>query len=128
MYPAASQPVAVPIQPTSAGFYPGQPAGSTMVQFSTQNVSRQQPRDYIIYSLFSFVYMGNPFCLGLMALIYSIKARDQKVVGDIEAAKKHASTAKYLNIAASITVGISFVICIIIYSVVIGRGIARSHV
>ncbi|XP_077374217.1 dispanin subfamily A member 2b-like isoform X2 [Festucalex cinctus] len=124
MYPAASQPGVVPMQPArSAGFYPGQPDGSTVVHLSPVNVSTQRPRDYIIYSLFSFVYMGNPFCLGLAALIFSIKARDRKVVGDIEGAKKHASTAKYLNIAASIIFGILVLIVIITYSVVLDRAI-----
>ncbi|KAJ8343215.1 hypothetical protein SKAU_G00305440 [Synaphobranchus kaupii] len=57
------------------------------------------PRDHIVWSLFNFFYM-NAFCLGFVALYFSIKARDRKVVGDLEGAREYGSTARCLNIVA----------------------------
>uniref|UniRef100_A0A3B3HHF8 Uncharacterized protein n=1 Tax=Oryzias latipes TaxID=8090 RepID=A0A3B3HHF8_ORYLA len=60
----------------------------------------EPPKDHIIWSLCSFFYF-NPMCLGLAALIFSIKSRDRKVVGDLEGARHYGATARYLNIAQS---------------------------
>ncbi|KPP66391.1 dispanin subfamily A member 2b-like, partial [Scleropages formosus] len=82
-----------------------------------QGVTREQPRhpgetrvlmvpaaippvqDHIVWSLCSFMYT-NFCCIGLVALIYSIKARDSKVIGDLEAAQKYGWTAYRLNCCA----------------------------
>uniref|UniRef100_A0A3B3SP49 Uncharacterized protein n=1 Tax=Paramormyrops kingsleyae TaxID=1676925 RepID=A0A3B3SP49_9TELE len=61
--------------------------------------STPPPRDHILWSFFNFIHC-NPCCLGLIALYYSIKARDQKVLGDLEAAREHGSKARSFNIAA----------------------------
>ncbi|KAJ8249089.1 hypothetical protein GJAV_G00231060 [Gymnothorax javanicus] len=61
--------------------------------------SAPPPRDYIVWSLFNFMHM-NPFCLGFVALYFSIKARDRKVLGDIDGARDYGSTARCLNIVA----------------------------
>ncbi|XP_054949859.1 interferon-induced transmembrane protein 5 [Pan paniscus] len=58
------------------------------------------PRDHLIWSVFSTLYL-NLCCLGFLALAYSIKARDQKVVGDLEAARRFGSKAKCYNILAA---------------------------
>uniref|UniRef100_A0A3Q1F4D6 Uncharacterized protein n=1 Tax=Acanthochromis polyacanthus TaxID=80966 RepID=A0A3Q1F4D6_9TELE len=63
-YPSAS----VPLQ----GVPYGQPEGPGMVQHTTVNIIEEPPKDHIIWSIFSFVYL-NPFCLGLAALIHSVK-------------------------------------------------------
>ncbi|XP_074490043.1 dispanin subfamily A member 2b-like [Sebastes fasciatus] len=63
----------------------GQPGGPTVVQCTTVNISTEPPKDHIIWSLLCFMY-SNHFCLGLAALIFSIKARDRKVAGDLEGA------------------------------------------
>uniref|UniRef100_A0A8C7U970 Uncharacterized protein n=1 Tax=Oncorhynchus mykiss TaxID=8022 RepID=A0A8C7U970_ONCMY len=55
-----------------------------------------QPRDHIIWSLCSLVY-GNPFCLGMLAVYFSIKSRDRKMVGDLEGARKLGKTACCFN-------------------------------
>uniref|UniRef100_A0A3P9I233 Uncharacterized protein n=1 Tax=Oryzias latipes TaxID=8090 RepID=A0A3P9I233_ORYLA len=55
--------------------------------------------DHIIWSLCCFLY-SNPLCLGLAALIFSIKSRDRKVVGDLEGARHYGATARCLNIAS----------------------------
>uniref|UniRef100_A0A671UCC2 Uncharacterized protein n=1 Tax=Sparus aurata TaxID=8175 RepID=A0A671UCC2_SPAAU len=85
--------VAVPLQGRYDGF-PGQPGGPAV-----------PPKDHIIWSLCCFVY-SNPLCLGLAALIFSIKARDRKVAGDLEGARLYASTAHCLNIWATVLVSI----------------------
>lgn len=64
------------------------------------DVSKEMPPDYFIWSLICFSWV-NPCCLGLAALIHSVKARDRKVMGDIEGARENGSTAKTLNIVAS---------------------------
>uniref|UniRef100_A0A668SUZ9 Interferon-induced transmembrane protein 3 n=1 Tax=Oreochromis aureus TaxID=47969 RepID=A0A668SUZ9_OREAU len=82
-----------------------------------QQVITESPKDHIIWSLFSFVY-ANPFCLGLAALIYSIKARDRKMVGDVDGARHYGSTARSLNIAATVIAVTGFLIFIIIFILV----------
>ncbi|XP_067396530.1 interferon-induced transmembrane protein 5 isoform X2 [Emydura macquarii macquarii] len=59
------------------------------------------PRDHLIWSIFNIIYM-NCCCLGLVALAYSVKARDQKVAGDVEAARRFSSKAKCYNILATV--------------------------
>ncbi|XP_004441080.1 PREDICTED: interferon-induced transmembrane protein 5 [Ceratotherium simum simum] len=61
---------------------------------------RPPPRDHLIWSVFSTLYL-NLCCLGFLALAYSIKARDQKVAGDLEAARRLGSRAKCYNILAT---------------------------
>ncbi|XP_030055375.1 interferon-induced transmembrane protein 5 [Microcaecilia unicolor] len=59
------------------------------------------PRDYLIWSIFNTIYM-NLCCFGFMALVYSVKARDQKVAGDVDSARHYGSKAKCYNILATI--------------------------
>ncbi|KAM7085148.1 interferon-induced transmembrane protein 5 [Molossus nigricans] len=61
---------------------------------------RPPPRDHLIWSVFSTLYL-NLCCLGFLALAYSIKARDQKVAGDLEEARRLGSKAKCYNILAT---------------------------
>ncbi|XP_029290363.1 dispanin subfamily A member 2b-like [Cottoperca gobio] len=91
---------------------PGQPGGSTTAQYTTVNISTEPPKDHIIWSLSNFVFV-NVFCLGLVALIFSIKL-DRKVAGDLEGARRHGSTAKYLNISATVLTSTIVLIYIII--------------
>lgn len=58
------------------------------------------PRDHLIWSVFSTLYL-NLCCLGFLALAHSIKARDQKVAGDLEEARRLGSKAKCYNILAA---------------------------
>lgn len=107
-----------PLQGSTYDDHPEQPEGSPLVQHTTVSITTEPPKDHIIWSLFCFVYL-NPFCLGLTALIYSIKARDRKLSGDLEGAQRYGSTARRLNIAATIlgtTVFLIFIISIIVLS------------
>ncbi len=60
-----------PGQPGQHGQH-GQPGVATAVQYTTVNMPAELPKDHIIWSLLCFVY-SNPCCLGLAALIFSIK-------------------------------------------------------
>uniref|UniRef100_A0A3Q0RZW3 Uncharacterized protein n=1 Tax=Amphilophus citrinellus TaxID=61819 RepID=A0A3Q0RZW3_AMPCI len=93
--------------------HPGQYGGSPLVQHTTVNITTDPPKDHIIWSLLCFVHL-NPCCLGLAALIHSIKARDRKMVGDVEGARRYGSTARQFNIAATVLSVVVFVIFIIV--------------
>ncbi|XP_025765082.1 dispanin subfamily A member 2b isoform X2 [Oreochromis niloticus] len=111
---------AVPLQGVSYGELPIQP---TVIQQTAVNINTDKPviieypQDHIMWSICCFVY-ANPFCLGLVALLYSIKARDRKVAGDVDGARRYGSTARNLNIAATIIAAIGFLIFIITFTVI----------
>uniref|UniRef100_A0A3B3X491 Uncharacterized protein n=1 Tax=Poecilia mexicana TaxID=48701 RepID=A0A3B3X491_9TELE len=100
---------------------PGQSGGPTVVQHTVVNVPTEPTRDYLVWSLWNLIY-GNIFCLGLAALIYSVKARDRKMVGDQVGARGHASTARVLNIAATVLTSLTFILCIVVPIVVTAQG------
>ncbi|XP_019748902.1 interferon-induced transmembrane protein 2-like [Hippocampus comes] len=127
MNPAASPNDAVPMKATTSDEDAGQASGPTVVEVNTVDENTPRPPDYIILSLFSFVYFGNPFCLGLAALICSIKARDRKVVGDLEAAQKHAYMAKRLNFLALSFFGLFVFLLVVVYAFLVASA-KRRHV
>ncbi|XP_076742172.1 dispanin subfamily A member 2b [Maylandia zebra] len=96
----------------------GQPGGSVLVQHTSVNIVTEPPKDHIIWSLLCFAY-SNPCCLGLAALIYSIKARDRKVVGDLEGARHYGATARQLNVTSTILVALGLLFFIITMIVVL---------
>ncbi|XP_068253942.1 dispanin subfamily A member 2b-like [Nyctibius grandis] len=96
--------VAIPLQPPGRGAAPdGDPAG--------------QPRDYVLWSLlnvlmgYALLYLG---CLCFPALVFSIKARDCKVLGDLEGARRHGARAKALNIICSVLIALAVVTLIVV--------------
>ncbi|XP_060033339.1 interferon-induced transmembrane protein 10 [Erinaceus europaeus] len=56
--------------------------------------------DYYLWSIFNFVYL-NFCCLGFIALAYSLKVRDKKLLNDLEGAVEDAKTARLFNITSS---------------------------
>uniref|UniRef100_A0A8C4RJ91 Uncharacterized protein n=1 Tax=Erpetoichthys calabaricus TaxID=27687 RepID=A0A8C4RJ91_ERPCA len=66
-------------------------------------------KDHVLWSLFSFYFM-NYFCLGLIALWYSIKSRDQKVARNIQLARIYGEKAKCFNIIVSVMAGVTILI------------------
>lgn len=105
----------VPMQQNKYGRIP-EHHEEVMVHHTTVHVPNlPPPRDHVIWSLCSFVY-GNPFCLGLVALYFSVMSRDRKVVGDMEGAKSYGSTACCLN-TASLALLMLMVIAMIIFFV-----------
>ncbi|KAF1386539.1 hypothetical protein PFLUV_G00095910 [Perca fluviatilis] len=117
----------VPLQGRYDGL-PGLPGGSTAIPYTTLNMPPEPPKDHIIWSLCCFLY-SNPCCLGLAALIFSIKARDQKVAGDLEGARHYGSTARCLNIWATVLFSISVLIIIITTIIVLiqANKVIRDH-
>ncbi|XP_066558993.1 interferon-induced transmembrane protein 5-like [Amia ocellicauda] len=73
------------------------PANSTVINMGP---NAKPPKDYLIWSLCNTLYV-NFCCLGFFALVYSVKARDQKVLGDLRAARDYSNKAKWYNILAS---------------------------
>uniref|UniRef100_A0A3P9LIW1 Uncharacterized protein n=1 Tax=Oryzias latipes TaxID=8090 RepID=A0A3P9LIW1_ORYLA len=107
----------VPFQGTPQHMYPGPRATTAAGGQNTIVLQAEPPSDHIIWSLCCFLY-SNPMCLGLAALIFSIKSRDQKVVGDLEGARHYGATARCLNIAATIIVSITVIIVITVLAVI----------
>uniref|UniRef100_A0A3P9MPJ2 Uncharacterized protein n=1 Tax=Oryzias latipes TaxID=8090 RepID=A0A3P9MPJ2_ORYLA len=93
--------------------YPGQLHTTTAAGgHNTIVLQAEPPKDHFIWSLCCFLY-SNPLCLGLAALIFSIKSRDRKVVGDLEGARHYGATARCLNIVATIIVCLTVIIAIV---------------
>ncbi|XP_037539006.1 dispanin subfamily A member 2b-like [Nematolebias whitei] len=109
----ACPPEAVALQGRGPGRFPGQPGGPNVVQYTTVNIVAEPPSDYVVWSICNFIY-GNMFCLGLAAFIFSIKSRDRKVVGDHQGARHYSSTARCLNIWATVLNIIILLFCIIL--------------
>ncbi|NXL52989.1 IFM3 protein, partial [Podilymbus podiceps] len=69
------------------------------------------PQDFVLWSFFNTMFC-NPFCLGFIALVFSIKARDRKIAQDPGTAGSYGRTAKHLNIAAACLGIVVTIICI----------------
>ncbi|XP_028649356.2 dispanin subfamily A member 2b-like [Erpetoichthys calabaricus] len=81
-------------------------------------------KDHVLWSLFSFGYL-NCCCLGLVALWYSIKSRDQKLAKNLTLASGYGASAKRFNIAATVLSVIVFIIVIAIYATTIAAAISQ---
>ncbi|KAJ3615375.1 hypothetical protein NHX12_017436 [Muraenolepis orangiensis] len=86
----------------------------------TSDAQAVHPRDHIIWSIFNLINM-NPCCLGLVALYYSVKARDMTIAGDLRTAEMYGGRALCFNIAALVVFCVIAVIIIITTSVVISK-------
>ncbi|NXC46187.1 IFM1 protein, partial [Penelope pileata] len=102
-------PALPPYQPLAAGVDMEGLPRSTVVAMETP--PPPPPRDHLAWSLCTTLY-ANVCCLGFLALVFSVKSRDRKVLGDYSGALSYGSTAKYLNITAQL-LNIFFVILII---------------
>ncbi|XP_069824452.1 dispanin subfamily A member 2b-like [Dendropsophus ebraccatus] len=93
------------------------PLKETLIQVESTKVTvapDQAPvRDHVIWSILNTFYM-NFCCLGLVALIFSVKSRDQKLVGNHNGARSYGATARSLNIASSVLTIVWFLITITI--------------
>lgn len=88
---------------------------STTVQMTN---SAPPPKDFLVWSIYSLVYW-NPCCLGLAALIFSVRSRDRKVTGDLEGARHYGRKACYLNITALLLIVLVLIIIIASHSAII---------
>ncbi|XP_075998602.1 dispanin subfamily A member 2b-like [Genypterus blacodes] len=81
---------------------PAKAGGTTKVQYTVVDIRPElKVRDHLIWSLFTLFYY-NICCLGMVALSFSVKARDRKVAGDRAGAKHHGSSAFYANVCGTI--------------------------
>ncbi|XP_056454146.1 dispanin subfamily A member 2b-like [Gadus chalcogrammus] len=78
----------------------------------------EHPRDYVVWSICSFFH-ANPFCLGLLALIFSFKARDMKVIGDLQRAREYSKWALGLNVAALIILTLTILSLVIVLIIIL---------
>uniref|UniRef100_UPI00358EC9EE interferon-induced transmembrane protein 1-like n=1 Tax=Myxine glutinosa TaxID=7769 RepID=UPI00358EC9EE len=85
-------------------------------QNSAPTPGMKTPTDYLAWSLFNFVFL-NGFCLGYVATVYSIRSRDRRQMNDPVGAAEHASTARALNIAATVISSFILLIAIILVGV-----------
>ncbi|XP_060758778.1 interferon-induced transmembrane protein 3-like [Neoarius graeffei] len=90
----------------------GRGAGTVVVSMP------EHPPDYAVWSICSFIY-GNPCCLGLIALIFSMKSRDRKMVGDMTGAKTYSSKVCLLNGIGLALIIISTIIFIVVSVVLV---------
>ncbi|KAG9475731.1 hypothetical protein GDO78_003898 [Eleutherodactylus coqui] len=93
------------------------PLRDTTIQIESTKVTvasdKPPVRDHIVWSILNTVYM-NFCCLGLVALIFSIKSRDNKLIGNQKGAKKYGGNARSLNIASSVLTVLWILITLII--------------
>ncbi|XP_054355915.1 interferon-induced transmembrane protein 3-like [Pongo pygmaeus] len=73
--------------------------------------------NHVVWSLFNTLFM-NSCCLGYIAVTYSMKSRDRKMVGALTGGQACASTTKCLNVWA-LVLGILMSILLIIIPVLI---------
>ncbi|XP_006131716.1 interferon-induced transmembrane protein 1-like [Pelodiscus sinensis] len=99
---------------------PGAAVTSTVISMQPY---QPPPRDHVLWSVFTTLYL-NFCCLGFMALVFSVKARDRKVVGDVSGASSYGSTAKCLNILALVLTLLTVILIIILLAAGV---IAVSH-
>ncbi|OCT83890.1 hypothetical protein XELAEV_18022029mg [Xenopus laevis] len=69
----------------------------TVIEISPETT---EVNDYYLWSIFNFVYL-NFCCLGFIALAYSLKVRDKKLLNDLTGAVEDAKTARAFNITSS---------------------------
>ncbi|XP_015193605.1 dispanin subfamily A member 2b-like [Lepisosteus oculatus] len=80
-------------------------------------------RDHIVWSICSFS-MLNCCCLGLVALLNSVRARDQKLVRNLELARIFGNRARTFNIVSNVLSLLTIVIFLGIYAAAIGHVIS----
>ncbi|XP_078077409.1 dispanin subfamily A member 2b-like [Mustelus asterias] len=108
----------VPMIPDTYPYpYPGPGQGEQQVQSTVITVAPSVPpvQDHFLWSIFNFSYL-NFCCLGFIALIYSVKSRDRKYLGDLEGARNYASSARTLNIVTTVLSILLIVILIAVLS------------
>ncbi|XP_044536688.1 interferon-induced transmembrane protein 3-like [Gracilinanus agilis] len=95
-----------------------------------KGLSRDPPRDYLLLSLFNILLLGNPCCLSFAALVYSVKSRDRKLVGDMDGALTYAKTSKQMNVCAivlNVLLLIIFLILFFLYVIPVLKNLYQPH-
>nr|XP_045040540.2 interferon-induced transmembrane protein 3-like [Desmodus rotundus] len=101
----------------------GAPQVSAPVTTTVVNIQPETTvPDHNVWSLFNTLFF-NVCCMCFVAFTYSVKSRDQKMVGDVIGAQSYASTAKCLNIWALVldllgTIGFLILLVLVVFPVV----------
>ncbi|KAI3370609.1 hypothetical protein L3Q82_007172 [Scortum barcoo] len=124
-----------PGQPGQPGYpeQPGQPGPSALVQYTTVNINSDPPKDHIIWSLLLLCLLKPllPWTCSSHLLhqakakqnfdstykiiaLWSFQARDRKMAGDLNGARHYGSTARCLNIWATVLASVIILICFIV--------------
>ncbi|XP_072277817.1 interferon-induced transmembrane protein 10 [Pyxicephalus adspersus] len=81
----------------------------TVIEISPETT---EVNDYYLWSIFNFVYL-NFCCLGFIALAYSLKVRDKKLLNDLSGAVEDAKTARLFNITSSALATLTIIIVLL---------------
>ncbi|XP_053544898.1 interferon-induced transmembrane protein 10 [Bombina bombina] len=81
----------------------------TVIEISPETT---EVNDYYLWSIFNFVYL-NFCCLGFIALAYSLKVRDKKLLNDLVGAVEDAKTARAFNITSSALATVCIIILLL---------------
>ncbi|XP_040184424.1 interferon-induced transmembrane protein 10 [Rana temporaria] len=81
----------------------------TVIEISPETT---EVNDYYLWSIFNFVYL-NFCCLGFIALAYSLKVRDKKLLNDLTGAVEDAKTARLFNITSSALATLTIIIVLL---------------
>ncbi|XP_063800817.1 interferon-induced transmembrane protein 3-like [Pseudophryne corroboree] len=90
---------------------PGQQ--NTEVTVVTLPSTDSPEKDHLVWSIVNTIYL-NFCCLGLWALAFSVKSRDQKFLGNRNEASRYGSLSRSLNIAATTCSIVFFVLWIVL--------------
>ncbi|XP_020373094.1 dispanin subfamily A member 2b-like [Rhincodon typus] len=93
---------------------------STVVTIGT---SGSPVSDHVLWSLFNFV-LCNFCCLGFLALVFSVKSRDCKAVGDVHRAEHYSLTSRNLNI---MTTSLSILTFVVLFGLLVAGVIRIPH-
>ncbi|XP_007440579.1 dispanin subfamily A member 2b-like [Python bivittatus] len=91
-------------------------SGPAALHPDARRLAEEQPKDYVLWSLFNLFFLSFYCfcCLSFAALVFSIKSRDRKVVGDPGSAAAYGKKARCLNIVAFI-LGIAVtIVCLLL--------------
>ncbi|KAE8606973.1 hypothetical protein XENTR_v10010950 [Xenopus tropicalis] len=100
----------------TGGYEPVRGTTSPQVQATAVTIEimdLQGERDHLVWSVFNTAYM-NICCLGLLALVFSVKSRDRKILGDSNGAQSYGSSARAANIVASLLSIVAYIITLVV--------------
>jgi uncharacterized membrane protein len=80
-------------------------------------VPYKQPKSYLIISILNTFFCSSCICLGILAIIFSVKTREANKYGNHIDAEKYSKKARNFNILAFL-LGICFFIIYIILTIV----------
>ncbi|XP_048401154.1 dispanin subfamily A member 2b-like [Stegostoma tigrinum] len=89
----------------------------------TIGTGRLPVSDHVLWSLFNFLHC-NFCCLGFLALVFSVKSRDCKAVGNVHGAEHYSLTSRNLNIVAT---SLSILTFVVLFGLLVAGVIQLPH-